>query len=297
MADVKISALTELPGADIVADDVLPIVDTSATTTKKVQFSELQSTLSGFTDLLWGLETSNNATDATNDIDVAIGRARDDGDSDMMVLASSITKRIDAAWVVGTNQGGMDTGSVANDTWYFVWLIKRSDTGVVDVLFSLSSTAPTMPANYDLKRLIGAVRRDTATNRKFYQSGNMFTYQAQVNVLSSGSATSATSITLTAAIPTNTSIFKIVCRTLNNHANVGESYNELRVRIATGVDFATVIGGADGSGAGQTTLFCSEALIPNTGVFQYYNVQQGTGQEGSNSSIWVTGFIFPREIL
>ena len=37
---------------------------------------------------------------------------------------------------------------MANDTWYHVWLIKRADTGVVDALFSLSATAPTMPANY-----------------------------------------------------------------------------------------------------------------------------------------------------
>lgn len=39
MADTKISALTELTTAD--ADDVLPVVDTSATTTKKMQRSNL----------------------------------------------------------------------------------------------------------------------------------------------------------------------------------------------------------------------------------------------------------------
>jgi hypothetical protein len=39
-----------------------------------------------------------------------------------------------------------------------VYVIKRPDTQVVDVLFSTSATAPTMPANYTLKRLVGAVK-------------------------------------------------------------------------------------------------------------------------------------------
>lgn len=42
MANTKISALTELTGANVVtADDVLPIVDTSVTTTKKIKVDEL----------------------------------------------------------------------------------------------------------------------------------------------------------------------------------------------------------------------------------------------------------------
>ncbi len=41
MADTKISALTELAGADAAFDDdILPVVDTSATTTKKMTFRE-----------------------------------------------------------------------------------------------------------------------------------------------------------------------------------------------------------------------------------------------------------------
>jgi hypothetical protein len=51
---------------------------------------------------------------------------------------------------------------------YYIWLIARSDTGVVDVLFSLSSTAPTMPTNYTLKRLIGWFKRSGATIVAFH---------------------------------------------------------------------------------------------------------------------------------
>jgi len=114
---------------------------------------------------LFGLTLSNNGSDATNDIDIAIGSAASDATSPtMMTLASGLTKRLDANWAVGTNQGGLDTGSVGNNV-YYIWLIQRSNTGVVDALFSLSSTAPTMPSNYDRKRLIGSFARVGAVNQ------------------------------------------------------------------------------------------------------------------------------------
>lgn len=105
-----------------------------------------------------GLTYANNGTDATNDIDIAVGGAMDSTSARMMVLGSALTKRLDAVWAVGTNQGGLDTGS-ASDTDYFIWLINRSDTDVTDVLFSTSATAPTMPTNYNYKRLIGWFKR------------------------------------------------------------------------------------------------------------------------------------------
>lgn len=108
-----------------------------------------------------GLTYSNNVADATNDIDIAIGCALDGTNVRMIVLGSAITKRLDASWTVGNNQGGLDTGSIGNSD-YYMWLIERSDTGVVDVLFSLSATAPTMPTNYDYKRLIGWFKRESA---------------------------------------------------------------------------------------------------------------------------------------
>lgn len=108
------------------------------------------------------LTIAKNGSDASNDIDVSAFTARDSTDTYNIVCAAR-TKQIDAAWAVGTNQGGLDTGSVSNTT-YYIWGIKRSDTGVCDVLFSLSSTAPTMPTNYDAKVLIGEFTRVGGVN-------------------------------------------------------------------------------------------------------------------------------------
>lgn len=106
----------------------------------------------------------SQAGDADHDITFAAGRCRDSTDARNIVLAAAVTKQIDAGWTVGNNQGGLDTGSVANNTVYYLWTIMRSDTGVVDALFSTSATAPTMPANYDFKQRVGAVLTDGSGN-------------------------------------------------------------------------------------------------------------------------------------
>jgi hypothetical protein len=139
-----------------------------------VSIAKLQSAvLQGMRGNIAGLTLSNNGSDATNDIDIAAGSAVDSSVADVLVLASALTKQLDAAWAVGTNAGGLDTGAIANGT-YHVFLIKRPDTGVVDVLFSTSPTAPTMPTGYTLKRRIGSILRETAAIVPFTQWGDEF---------------------------------------------------------------------------------------------------------------------------
>jgi hypothetical protein len=145
---------------------------------------------------IYGLSLANNGVDAANDIDIAIGSATSDSAAPtLMTLAASLTKRIDANWTVGTNQGGLDTGSVADGT-YWVWLIQRSDTGVVDALFSASATAPTMPSGYDRKRRIAPIIRASATILAF--SYNSFSKFWEFSV----SSTDTSTISTTAALRT-----------------------------------------------------------------------------------------------
>lgn len=103
--------------------------------------------------------TYANGSDATNDIDIAAGGGMDSTDAYWM-SSSALTKRSDAAWTVGTGNGWLDTGVIGN-AYYYIWMIARSDTGVVDSLLSLSASSPTMPANYDFKRLIGWIVRES----------------------------------------------------------------------------------------------------------------------------------------
>lgn len=123
---------------------------------------------------LYDLGLSNNISDSVNDIDIGTGEcASTDTIPVLMQLNSTLTKRLDAAWAVGNGAGGLDTGSIANTT-YHVYLIQRSDTGVVDALFSTNATTPTMPANYDRRRRIGSIIRSGGTIVGFTQRGDHF---------------------------------------------------------------------------------------------------------------------------
>lgn len=175
-----------------------------------------------------GLALSNNGSDATNDIDIAVGSARAGDDTANMDLASALTKKLDAAWAVGTNQGMLDgTESVAGtpdtSTWYHIWLIKRPDTGVVDVLASESATAPTMPTNYTLKRRIGAVYRTSgAAIRAFTQSGDEFLWMVPLNdVTDDDPGTSAVLRTL--SVPTGVKVESLAAYTLADNSAAGQT--------------------------------------------------------------------------
>jgi hypothetical protein len=124
---------------------------------------------------LSGLTLSNDTASPQTTIDIATGSACSDDDSAMMVLTSAWTKNVIGSWTAGTGLGGLDTGAINNNLWYHVFLIMRPDTGAVDVLFSLSPTAPTMPANYTKKRRIGSIKTDASSHvLGFTQLGDQF---------------------------------------------------------------------------------------------------------------------------
>jgi len=159
------------------------------------------SAAAGLTDQLTGLGLANNGADATNDIDIAVGAAASAdaaiANRVFMSLTSALTKQLDVNWVVGTNQGGLDTGAIGNNT-YHVHLIQRVDTGVVDVLFSLSATAPTMPTNYTKSRRIGSIVRVSAAIKAFKQDGDWFDWVDPVLDVNNGATgTGANTATLT----------------------------------------------------------------------------------------------------
>ena len=144
-------------------------------------------------------EIANNATDVANDIDIAAGACLAD-EGVPIILAAAISKRLDAAWAAGSGEGGLDTGSKANSTWYSVWLIGKAD-GTADALFSLEATAPTMPSGYGYKRRLGWVLTDgSGSILAFRQAGDRFFWKAPRQD-ATGVTLSATAGLLTLSVP------------------------------------------------------------------------------------------------
>lgn len=138
-----------------------------------------------FSGHLYGL-TLSNGSDATNDIDIASGICIDGTNARWLKNASTLTKRSDAAWAVGTGNGGWLDGSAMPDGTGHVFAMLRSDTGVVDAGLSASLT-PTLPSGYDYKRRIGAIVRSGGSIKAFTQRGDNFYWTTAVTDRSSTS--------------------------------------------------------------------------------------------------------------
>ena len=139
----------------------------------------------------------SNAADTDHDITVAAGSCRDSANAYDLLLASAITKQIDAAWAAGTNAGGMFTGAVGVSTWYHLFLIRKTSDGTIDAGFDTSTTAANKPAGYGTYRRIGSVQTDGSSNIiAFLQSGDLF--QRAVPVGYTGGTNPGTGATLVA---------------------------------------------------------------------------------------------------
>lgn len=144
-----------------------------------------------------GLILSNNGTDSDHDIDISEGEARDSSDTENLELSSTMTKRIDASWAAGTGNGGMFSGSVANATWYHVYLIKKDSDGSTDAGFSTNNPPSGVPSGYTEYRRIGSVLTDGSSNIVgFTQIGDLFLWDDPPLDSSASVGTSASLITL-----------------------------------------------------------------------------------------------------
>ena len=162
--------------------------------------------LEGLALLPSNIVISNNTTDANNDIDFSPGVFQFSDGTGQAVAAARI-KRLDASWVAGTNQGGLDTGTKANSTWYYCYAIYNPTTFVADFLFSASPTSPTLPSGFTKSfRIKGAFVKTNSSGNiiPFYHLGRTWTnrttdYADQV-LVAAGSQTGSTA-TLSSAFP------------------------------------------------------------------------------------------------
>lgn len=111
---------------------------------------------------------NNNTSDLSHDIDISPSEFKSDTNDYDIIINQTLTKQIDASWSEGNDAGGLDTGAATGDTWYYVYAILNPTTDTSDVLFSASSSSPTLPSGYTKKRLISALRTNS--------SGNLYTF-------------------------------------------------------------------------------------------------------------------------
>lgn len=125
-----------------------------------------------------GLTLAPYSGDPDAGITIAPGYCTDSTRTAILALDTSLTKRIDATWSMGSGAGGLESGSVAANTYYYPWLIQRESDGTLDALFSTSRTSPALPSGWEAGRRLGVVRTDASSGViDFVQYGDDFYYR------------------------------------------------------------------------------------------------------------------------
>lgn len=226
---------------------------------------------------------TNNVSDANNDIDFSAGFCYD-LTTFKKIINTALTKRLDAAFAAGTNQGGLDAGSKAISTWYHCYSISKAD-GTADFLFSASATAPTMPTNYVNKRRIGSIYTDSSGNIKaFRQYGDNFNYiSASIAAnLTSGIPTTPTDLTILTPLG-------IITRPLFRftYANGATAYYITITEKDTGISIPVV---STFGTSGSAISICSPILTNNNSIVQHHS----TISTANVYQILVNGYIDKR---
>ena len=113
------------------------------------------SGISGSASNLKASATGTNATVTVTADSVCVKNL-----SNQQMVLNAVSLSINSA---GAGANGLDTGTLAANTWYSVWVIWNGATAAG--LLSASATAPTMPAGYTHKARIGWIRTDGTANK------------------------------------------------------------------------------------------------------------------------------------
>ena len=148
---------------------------------------------------IWGLTMSTAGASAT--MSIAAGAAADSTNTRLMTLASAIAKTT-SAWAAGTAVGGLDTGVIANSTWYHFFEIMNVAIGAVDIVFSATATPAsgptTLPTGFTLFRRIGSGKTNgSAQWTLFQQIGDEFIWDVPAQDVNANALGASALFTLT----------------------------------------------------------------------------------------------------
>lgn len=246
------------------------------------------------TGYLYGGVLSNDTLDPTDGITATATVAKDDS-SEFTINAASLSKKINATWVAGDNNGGLDTSTIGGSPvkFYIFAIGKSTDPSAGDYLFSKSRTSPNMglpnAAGFNIKRLIGQRYWDGTKIVLFKTSGNGVDKKTRlfdpIHILISVSATSFTDVDVSAYVDGNCVGVVYLTAAANAVAGTPAAFFTRPKGSSASTGSGTVLTQMKSSDANPgNTAGRGEEVINSSSIFQY--AQAG----GVNSDAYLSGF-------
>ena len=241
---------------------------------------------------LAGFGIANNGSDATNDIDFSAGAARDSTNT-VDILGAAMTKRLDAGWVAGTNQGMRNSAAAITDTTYHLYAVSTA-TGTQDYYAHTSTTVATVitalqaeagGSAYLYARRIASIVRAGATIVAFSQSGDEFLRSASIASFTAVVDPGTTAVTQAmAGIPTGLVLWVIAnWSTQNAAAGVAPStYISALVQsdeapVGNAIPFSNAASQAQSAAGGSGTWNLQLTTRTNTSAQVRYRLSASDG--------------------
>jgi hypothetical protein len=153
---------------------------------------------------IWGFLASNTAGFTTTRVSLSVGGCLDSTNQVVIRTAAPITKRLDAVWAAGTNNGGRDSATaLANGETWHLFVILNPTTRAVDALWSKSPTAPTLPSGFTFFRRVFSIMLEAASTsiRQFVHYGDYTELKVRSTDLVAATNAVATGTLRTIAVP------------------------------------------------------------------------------------------------
>lgn len=174
-----------------------------------------------------------------------------------------------------------------------------SGSGQTDsILFSTSETAPTLPTGYTEWALVGPIRWGGASMDANYRyRGSVCTIDGGVNVLSGGSATAETSISMTGYVSANTEVYRISgSGTITADASANHDVR-LDIRSITSVNqvvWGSPYKAASAGAASMPTWLGKECQLANPAeAASIYYMHTVTVGSAPSTTLTLRGFVYP----
>lgn len=222
-----------------------------------------------------GYILSNDAGDTANHIGISAGEcAVMAGGAAVLHGPSGMVKRMNAAWVAGTNNGGLDTGAIGNGT-YHIYAIYNPTTDVSDFCCSLSAAAPTtggsIPVGFTHFRRIGSFVRIAGANQLFYHDAgapNDFYLRTPVQESALTNPGTAAVLTTLTTVPAGISVkAKLTGQARHSAPTVGILFyisSPLVTDVAAGTGGAITIQFSSSGSTGPQSMSYQMDILTNT---------------------------------
>lgn len=175
------------------------------------------------TTTIIGLTLSNNATDAANDMDIAVGACWSSDQTTRMNLTTALTKQTDAPFAEGNNAGAMLNGDTMPAGTGFLnwWVITKAD-GTTDIGATNQATTGTglvvgdLPAGFTKLRYIGSWAVEGGALEEMTQEGDSTYFNTSTVDYSANPATGAD-------IPLRLPSVPVIANLMANASSAGSS--------------------------------------------------------------------------